>query len=266
MASSKVAIAILAATSSVAAGYLLFNYLTDTDKNNVNNALLSNELCRLKSLRNNYYIIRHGESQANIEAIITSNPDTATTQYGLTELGTQQVLDSINSFSNRLGAKQLIIYSSDFLRAQQTANIIHNKLRVKQAVQLTQQLRERNFGDYEGQSNKNYDYVWADDLINPAHTKNNVESVLSVLNRTTKLIKTLDEQYNNAAILLCSHGDTLQILQTAFDCIEPNLHRAIKHLNTAEIRQLKFKPTQYQAASSLEQETQELQKNLILPL
>jgi broad specificity phosphatase PhoE len=39
-------------------------------------------------------------------------------------------------------------------------------------------------------------------------------------------------------VVLVSHGDVLQILQTAFEGLDPSKHRSIPHLPTAELRQL----------------------------
>ncbi len=42
----------------------------------------------------------------------------------------------------------------------------------------------------------------------------------------------------NETILLVSHGDILQILQTAFAGIRSGLHRTLPHLETAQLKRL----------------------------
>jgi probable phosphoglycerate mutase len=83
--------------------------------------------------------------------------------------------------------------------------------------------------------------VWDDDINDPHHKNNYVESTSEVLNRTTALIKELEERYSGKKILLVSHGDTLQILKTAFEQISSAHHRSLPHLNVAEIRELSLK-------------------------
>jgi broad specificity phosphatase PhoE len=99
-------------------------------------------------------------------------------------------------------------------------------------------LRERYFGRWDKTSNRNYEKVWADDKVDPNHTNYGVESAAHVQERTTALILLLEGDYSGKKILLASHGDALQILQTGFLGISPSLHRDIPHLNVAEIREL----------------------------
>jgi len=111
--------------------------------------------------------------------------------------------------------------------------------RAKDEVHFTMLLRERHFGNWERTANNNYRNVWLDDEIDPYHKKESVESVMEVLGRAVSLIVELEVKYNGKNILLVSHGDTLQILQTWFMRVPPSKHRHLPHLNLAEIRELK---------------------------
>jgi broad specificity phosphatase PhoE len=129
-----------------------------------------------------------------------------------------------------------IIFSSDFTRAKETAEIIKDVLHADKVI-LTAKLRERYFGDWERKHNRHYQDVWDDDVKDPDHKNNKVESTSEVLDRTTSLIKEIEKQYSSKKILLVSHGDALQILQTAFEQVSSANHRSLPHLNTAEIRE-----------------------------
>jgi phosphoserine phosphatase len=89
-----------------------------------------------------FYIVRHGQTEWNLKKIIQGHKDSQ-----LTEIG-------INSAKQH--AKNLIniqfdaVFSSDSLRAKQTAEIIALKRNI--AVKTTQLLRERSFGKYEGRN------------------------------------------------------------------------------------------------------------------
>ncbi len=102
-------------------------------------------------------------------------------------------------------------------------------------------MRERYFGDWEQKHNRHYQDVWDEDINDPNHKNNNVESTAEVLDRTTSLIKDLEEKYSGKKILLVSHGDALQILQTGFEKVSSSCHRSLPHLNVAEIRELTLK-------------------------
>jgi probable phosphoglycerate mutase len=196
-----------------------------------------NNLNQIKNLNNRYFIIRHGESEANVLGIILSFPEEGVLKFGLSEKGKTQVRDSI--LLNKVLDSDTIIYSSDFKRAKETAEIAKDVLGAKILI-LTPKLRERNFGKWEHTDNKNYNEVWKDDKSDFDHNNGNVESANSVLKRTTELILELEKNFKNKKILLSSHGDALQILQTGFMKVSASKHRDLSHLNVAEIRELKL--------------------------
>ena len=194
-------------------------------------------MANLTTLKNTYFIMRHGQSQANVRGIIISHPDSGVLdEFGLSGVGRDQAHQSavVSSF----GA-DLVIYSSDFSRARQTAEIVREASGAGDII-LSEKLRERQFGDWERSSHDNYESVWSDDSKNSAHTINHVESIDTVLSRATELIVELESLYMSRTILLVSHGDTLQILQTGFQKVDPASHRLLQHLETAEIRQMKL--------------------------
>lgn len=199
-----------------------------------------NQWLRSRKLQNQYFIIRHGESMANVAGLIVSAPENGVDQYGLSVEGQQQVRDSVLR-EDRLNGTTLII-SSDFKRTQETASIVYEALSSNQPTQVEPLLRERFFGEWELGDSKEYALVWASDAISSEHTNQGVESVAKVLERLHVLFIKLESSYCGQQLLLVSHGDTLQILQTAFENIEPSMHRSIQHLNTAEIRCLQVVP------------------------
>jgi broad specificity phosphatase PhoE len=179
--------------------------------------------------------MRHGQSKANIQNIIISHPQNGVHQdYALSDLGREQALESAKK---SILTKNTIIYASDFSRARETAEIVRKELGAPK-IHITEALRERHFGDWEKLDSANYHKVWEFDKIDADHNLHNVESVRSVLDRATALIATLERQYSGQDILLVSHGDTLQILQTGFQKLDPTGHRSLTHLETAEIRQM----------------------------
>jgi broad specificity phosphatase PhoE len=58
------------------------------------------------------------------------------------------------------------------------------------------------------------------------------------MSRANSLIEELECSFTNETFLLVSHGDTLQILETAFHQKKPSRHRSEKHLETGQIRYL----------------------------
>jgi len=184
--------------------------------------------------------MRHGKSKANKQGIILSHPDAGTTDYGLVEEGRKQAENSVTQAkSSDLLDSETVIVSSDFTRARETAEIVREILGASEII-FTPKLRERYFGLWEKKHSKHYQDVWDEDAKDAFHTIHDVESTADVLDRTTALVQDLEKEYSGKKILLVSHGDALQILQTAFENVDSSEHRTLRHLETAEIRKIQL--------------------------
>lgn len=187
---------------------------------------------------NRYVALRHGQSQANVESIIVSNPEVGANSYGLTAAGEEQVRAAMVRVPAGFD-RHLKIISSDFLRARETAAIVASRLAVTEPVFYSEQLRERFFGALDGGADERYAEVWHSDSADPSHCEFGVESAVAVVQRTVDLIRQLELRYQGAVVLLVAHGDVLQLLQTAFSGVSPALHRGLPPLQVAEIRALR---------------------------
>jgi probable phosphoglycerate mutase len=197
-----------------------------------------NYLLEIDRLSNRYFAMRHGHSIANQQGIIVSHPENGINQFGLSELGHTQVKASLQN--SGLHDVNTIIVSSDFSRARESVEIASTVLDCVAAISFDLRLRERNFGELELSSDSGYENVWGEDAVNPDSNHRGVESVNEVMSRVTSVVTEYEDRYSDATILLVSHGDALQILQTAFARMEGSAHRQLDHLHTAQIRQLQF--------------------------
>lgn len=198
-----------------------------------------NHLLDCGALRNRFFVMRHGESEANQQGLIVSDPTVGIPRYGLSERGRTQARASIAG-ETRLDSDTLI-HSSDFKRALETAQIVHEQLRCRAEIATHPALRERFFGEFDGTHHENYQTVWTADRCNANHTEHGVEAATAVMARVTGLIRELDSAWQGRSILLVAHGDVLQILQTAFAKQPAQQHRSLPHLETAEIRELRLR-------------------------
>jgi len=184
-------------------------------------------------LKNNYFLLRHGQSTANLAEIISSDRASLayTTRHGLTSLGYQQGKAAASSLLRYLANspyRKTIFVSSPFARARQTAQACIDGLleqqeqeRVKQQgielntnVVLHNLLVERSFGRLDGERIYTYAYVWPLDKFNVTHTAFGVESVAAVCTRLrTLIVDELEHTYSNCNLVLTSHADVLQIAQ-----------------------------------------------------
>ena len=186
-------------------------------------------------MHNRYFLMRHGESEANVADLIISYPETGCKRYGLSKQGRQQV--RLSALESGLGSDTLII-SSDFLRARETAQIAAEVLACRPPV-TEERLRERFFGQLEGSSSANYEQVWAQDEIDPGAPLLGAEPAHAVMERMGAVIEHLEVVDVGQTILLVSHGDPLRFLQLWAAGRQAQEHQSLPHFAPAEIRPLR---------------------------
>ena len=197
-----------------------------------------NYLSNYAELSNHYYVMRHGHSLGNQQGIIVSHPQHGCAGYGLSEQGKEQVQASLQ-IDSLLDSSTMIV-SSDFNRALESAAIARQALNCRAPFETDIRLRERNFGELELGPDSAYQAVWQHDERDPDSNHRAVESVNQVMSRVTELIVDLERRFADTSLLLVSHGDALQIMQTAFAGRDASMHRQLQHLQTAEIRALRL--------------------------
>jgi 2,3-bisphosphoglycerate-dependent phosphoglycerate mutase len=153
------------------------------------------------------FFTRHGESQANIERII-SNRDLP---HPLTAKGRTQAIALAEELATaEIGA----IYASPILRAQQTAHLIGARLSLP--VNTSAALREFDCGVMEGKgtaeawaAHEAVTAAWA--TYDYAHCIPGGESFVDMQQRFVPFVTQLVAQYagQTSAILLVSHGSLL---------------------------------------------------------
>ena len=178
-------------------------------------SVINHLLHRNEKLTQSYYALRHGQSLANVEKIISSDPQISTVQHGLSDMGKLQArkagemfMEDYHHTDTADDYEGVAIFSSDFTRARETASIFAKSLSSSQSPQipiynndivLETKLRERYFGVLNGGPDTKYQSVWDIDCTDPDHEEYDVESANSVLERTTRLICDLDDMLSSSA-------------------------------------------------------------------
>jgi broad specificity phosphatase PhoE len=203
---------------------------------------------------------------ANVANIIASNPEIACTNYGLSPVGKEQAFRAGQDVVQRYQEQQtqtsyqgVLILASDLLRAKETAETIaeavqkasipiyNNNNNNNGGVVIETRLRERGFGEWDGGSDEHYNDVWKDDAVDPTHTMKGVESVLSVMDRSTLCVLEWDKIVQHHFVICVAHGDVLQMLQTSFSKMDGSKHRTLDHLETATLRPLLLRTPKQQS-------------------
>lgn len=183
-------------------------------------------------LKNKYWIVRHGKSIPNERGLIVSSMENGILpEFQLAPDGVNQAQLAGFSFqkeleSNNIPLANVRICYSPFSRTTHTANVVATALNIPfhgPHCKVIQDLRERYFGpSFELLSHDMYDQIWEIDEKDPLVGPEGGESVKDVASRLAKTMAILESEFEGCAILVVSHGDPLQILQTI-------LHAAKKH-------------------------------------
>ena len=155
-----------------------------------------------------FYVVRHGQTEHNLNRITQGHTDSP-----LTELGITQAKNLQEEFKD---IKFDCVFSSDLLRTKRTAEIIAAERQLM--VETTHLLRERNFGHFDGKPNhfmeevyQKYIQLQGDErkmfkLNESAESDEEVASRLLTFLRETAIV------YPERNILVVSSGSALRIL------------------------------------------------------
>lgn len=165
--------------------------------------------------------VQHTQSVHHINGMVGSWTD-----WELTETGRHQADNIGKNLKAELAGKNFVIYSSDLLRAKQTANIIAEHLGGTPILKL--ELRERNLGKCCGKSvqwlrdNMECQEKTIDDRLFP-----DAESRRDEWNRLKPFFDKVMADDEN--IIIVSHGDLLSVFNTMF------LGLTVETINNCEI-------------------------------
>ncbi len=169
------------------------------------------DLLRQRYSTNEYLILRHGDTiyaKGKPQDIIYSKSDDSS--LGLTEKGKKQ----IKALAKRLKRDGVdLIFSSDYLRTKETADIIAQELGLK--VKLNKKLRDVSLGVYRGKKKEELykDFPVQGIKIRFYKKPKGGEDWLNCRKRMINFITGIDRKYDNKTILIISHGDPLWLLE-----------------------------------------------------
>ena len=180
-------------------------------------------------------LLRHGQSEANKEHIIQGHMESPLSDLGRDQAKTvgKKLLDSKITFD--------AVYSSDLIRATETAKIITKILGIKK-IAFDNRLREFSLGDYEGKNSQKLteneraflDSCWKDYSIRVPNGETVNEFVSRIKAIFDEIVTSAEE---DSTILIVGHGGTLfHILSTILN-IYPQDEEWFENCSISEIVQ-----------------------------
>src|SRR5882757_352319 len=137
-------------------------------------------------------LVRHGETDWNAEGKLQGHTDRPLNDYGRRQA---QVL------GDRLAAEQIdALYASDLSRARETAEILGAKLGL--AVDVDPDLREKNWGTWEG--------LTSDERLEVAYEGETSEAHRE---RMLRAVERIVERHPEGRVIVVTHGGSLRRLQ-----------------------------------------------------
>lgn len=152
-------------------------------------------------------IVRHGQTISNINNICD---DDSLKKTSLTKKGEKQA----KKVAEILKEKNIdIIFTSEFFRTNETANIINQYYKVK--IKIDKRLNDRKTG-FTGESQKTFIKFLKDskDFWNVKHK--NGESFEEEKKRVHSFVKYL-KNFSYKVVLIVAHGETIQIIRGYFE-------------------------------------------------
>ncbi len=190
--------------------------------------------------KNNYFILRHGESLRQIKKLAMCWPEKI--YCPLTEKGKSEVLNVAKKLKNK---KIDLIFSSDLLRTKQSARILSQETGAK--IIFDKRIREWNVGIFNG---KEPGLVWRyiNEKKNPLSIKlPKGESLADIQKRMYVFLEQINEKYQGENIAILSHELPLSILEGTLKgfslekILEKRRKRKIKIIETGKFRKIEFK-------------------------
>ena len=152
------------------------------------------------------YIIRHGQTDWNIEHRTQGQTDIALNTNGIKQA------DLITQKISNLKIDSII--SSDLKRAYMTAQIINKNFH--KAIETDKRLREFCFGTLEGITrDKITQETWEKFNENPKQF--NAETKEEIFNRIKSFIKDMKSEIKNKKVLVVTHGGPIRMIKYYLD-------------------------------------------------
>ncbi|MFA5773089.1 MAG: class I tRNA ligase family protein [Candidatus Paceibacterota bacterium] len=194
---------------------------------------------KTKKSGNKYFVMRHGESEGNLNGLVSSSYEE---DDNLTENGKRQAEEASIGLKNK---KIDLIFSSPIKRTKETAEIMCSALGLdKKNIIIDDRIREISIPDYEGKTWTEFRKDFPNTIENFYHIKENNESYNDVKKRVMNFLYEIEEKYKDKNILIVTHAGPIWLAISGAMGFDAKESLNIKNIDTsgknAEYRELDF--------------------------
>jgi isoleucyl-tRNA synthetase len=188
-------------------------YRNGNENDKCDNILIAGSLDDLNKhaySKNRFFIVRHGESDHNLNNVIASGSEKTKNPSRLTEKGAAQAEATGRALKK---IKIDAIYSSPYCRTKQTAHIISKIAGVK--VEFDPRLAELNTGIFNWRPVSEHKKFFSEPLEEFYKTPPGGENLTDAKKRMLAFLKDVNRRHQNKKIAIVSHGDPLWVMEGA---------------------------------------------------
>lgn len=150
-------------------------------------------------MRNQFFIVRHGQSENNVLELYHSNVQELN-RYGLTDFGREQIMSTAQRTP-----KLHKIYTSPFRRTLETAEIF--QLSSQADLHIDHRLREIDLGELQHEPHIDLPVYREEEPIFGG------ESIAEIRDRMIEFVTEINAAHQDLNILIVTHGGPMEILQ-----------------------------------------------------
>lgn len=189
-----------------------------------------------KTFKNNYFVMRHGQTDKNVQKVWDFGDAV------LTPLGKEQVISSALLLKNE---KIDMIIASPYKRTRETSAILNQELGISEIVfrddlvewEIGKEFQDKEIGSFK-------DYLTEQGLDSYTGRIDNGESYRQVVKRAGDVLTDLESQYEGKNILIVTHGSVCDAMKFISE-MQPfergdGYHTADTNFKNAEVQNLKF--------------------------
>lgn len=180
------------------------------------------------------YLIRHGQTEWNLEERMQGYKDSPLTKVGVTQA--QKLHDRL------INKKIHLIYSSESKRAYDTAKIIQGNRNIP--IYSSKKLKEINMGEWEGMKQidiiKKYPEAWNNFWNDPAKyiPIGQGESYEKLKNRVIPALENIINSNHGKNIMIVTHRITLKVIMSYFKNQDINVISSNPDINPASLSKI----------------------------